>query len=57
MLPNREYPSPEVLITKKNAAFHNEKESKRIRARCQVGLEKSSKTIAVVKMSEAKPHA
>ncbi len=30
-------------ILSKNALFHNEKESKRIQARCQVSLEKSSK--------------
>ncbi len=31
------------LLLSKNAEFRNEKESKRIRARCQVSLEKSSK--------------
>jgi hypothetical protein len=31
------------FLLPKSALFHNEKESKRIRARCQVSLEKSSK--------------
>jgi hypothetical protein len=41
----------------KDATFNNEKESRRTWPRSQVSLEKSSKTIAVEKMSQTKPHA
>jgi hypothetical protein len=39
----------------KDALFKKEKESGRKMARCYVSLEKSSKTIFVVKVSQAKP--